>query len=218
MRYALLPSVLLAIGYLSVAAGSAHALPTVNVSGSVASGTVGSDWVVSFDISGLGTGANGSLSGFDINVSYDPALLYFAGFSFINPATHDVQLDLPEPGQWGLWADVVDLGSGTLDAYAVSGNSASVLDASQLNAFRFLSLNFVALATGSAFVFLDHSDPNLLFTDSDVNAMPVDFQHSAARFDIRPSGGQIPEPATWLLTGLGLAGVCMRRRRKISLV
>lgn len=202
----------LALGCLSVAAEPSYALPAVNVGSSAASGVVGSAWTVSFDISALGGGANQSLSGFDIDINYDPALLSLIGFSFVNPTTHDVQLDLVEAGKWPLFADVADLGGGVLDAYAVSGNSASVLDAQQLDAFRFLSLNFVALATGSALVSLDTNDPNLIFTDSDVNQMSVDFQHTSARFEIRPSGGQVPEPATWLLVGLGLAGACLGRR------
>lgn len=213
MRLSQLSGALLAFACLSVAAGTAYATPTVNLSGSAASGTVGFAWTVSFDISGLGTGTNESLSGFDINVNYDPALLYFTGFSVINPATHDVQLDLPEPGQWGLFADVSNLGGGVLDAYAVSGNSASVLDAAQLDSFRFLALNFVALAAGSALVSLDVGDPNLLFTDSDANQMSVNLQHTSAQLDIRQPSGQLPEPATWLLAGMGLAGAALGRRR-----
>ena len=116
---------------------------------------IGDSFVVDFNISGLTSNIGDSLSAFDFDILFDHTALSFNGASFTNTGV-DNQLELAESGAWPFDGDVIDSGSGLLDAYGISGNSDSVLDSDQLTDFRFLGLEFTAIAaTTSASISID---------------------------------------------------------------
>lgn len=188
----------------------------ITLSPSSSSIAVGQSLTIDFRIRGLGTTANESLSGFDLNALFDPNVLLLTGFSFDNPATSDNQLDLPEVGGFGFFGDVI-ASAGGIDAYAVSGNTSAVLDAGQANEFRFLSLEFTALAAsaGTA-IAIDLLDPNLMFLDAGGGLLDIEFSSTQALVTIGQPV-QVPEPQSLLLVLLGGALALARSPRVRSL-
>lgn len=208
-----------ACNYLLPAALLAAALPgqaaVINLSASASSVAVGQSFQVDFRVSGLSAAAGDSLSGFDLNVLFDAAAVQLTGFSFFDASGSLNQLDLSEPGSFGFLGNALVSGN-SIDVFGLSGNSAATLDAGQADAFRFLSLNFKALApsAGTA-IGLDLSDPNLLFTDSGAGALPYTVNGDSVRLAIG-QGTPVPEPGTLLLLLAALPGLALLRRRSAA--
>ncbi|NVD97577.1 PEP-CTERM sorting domain-containing protein [Massilia sp. BJB1822] len=194
----------------------AAALPgqaaVINLSTSASSVAVGQSFNVDFRISGMSSAAGDSLSGFDLNVLFDSAAVQLTSFSFLDASGSLNQLDLSEAGSFGFLGDAQASGN-SIDVFGLSGNSAAVLDTDQADAFRFLSLNFKALApsAGTA-IGLDLSDPNLLFTDSGAGSLPYTMNGDSVRLAIG-QGAQVPEPGTLLLLLATLPALALLRRR-----
>ncbi len=205
-----------ACNYLLPAALLAAALPgqaaVINLSSSASSVAVGQSFQVDFRISGLSAAAGDSLSGFDLNVLFDSAAVQLTGFSFLDAGGALNQLDLSEAASFGFLGNALASGN-SIDVFGLSGNSAAVLDAGQAGAFRFLSLNFKALApsAGTA-IGLDLNDPNLLFVDSGAAALPYSVDRDSVRLAIGQST-QVPEPGTLLLLLGALPALALVRRR-----
>jgi len=191
-------------------ATSAQAV-TVTLAPSSISVATGGSFGVSLSISNL-TGAPGdSLSGFDVNLLFDPSFLELTGFTFTDAASNSNQLALPEPGSLPFSGDVTAT-AGIIDAFAVSGNSASVLDAAQLNSFDFLTLTFKALsATTLTEISLDTADPGLLFLDSGSGDLAVTFGNTVTAVTITGGGNTIPAPSSLVLILLGLGTAAFMR-------
>ncbi|MBB3120122.1 PEP-CTERM sorting domain-containing protein [Pseudoduganella violacea] len=172
---------------------------------------VGQNFNVDFRISGL-TGALGdSLSGFDLTVLFDSKVLQLTGFSFIDSNGAN-QLDLAEAASFGFLGDAKVSGN-LIDVFGLSGNSALVLDSAQTDAFRFLSLNFKALApSAGAVVKLDTVDLDMLFIDSGAGYLPISFDNEGLEIAIGQNT-QVPEPGTLLLLLAALPALLLARRR-----
>jgi hypothetical protein len=200
---------------LCVGASTASAA-VINVSTASNKLTVGQSFFVAFSVSGLTGAPNDSLSGFDLNVHFDQSAVQLTGFSFVDPGSAQNQLDLAEPGAFPFLGDVIG-GSGVIDAFGLSGNSASVLDASQANAFTFLMLKFSALAASQlSTIAIDMNDPNLLFTNSEADLLAPGFGSTAVTFEISSGSTSVPEPGVLLLLGAGATALMLSRRRKFT--
>jgi len=186
----------------------ANAVPVINIMSSDNNPTLGQTFDVNFKISGLSSAAEDSLGGFDINVLFDNSVFSFSVFSFIDSLLGNNQLEFLEIGSFLFSGSPMDLGSGIIDAYGVTGNSSNILDTNQVNQFVFLSLSFTVLApTSSTSIGIDLSDPSLLFLNSSFNDLPIDFQASNTNISIstEKTNSPVPEPNTlWLLVTAGL--------------
>lgn len=198
------------------ALGAAQAA-VVNVSASQNSVVLGGSFSLYFDISGL---SGVSLGGFDLNLNFDSSVLAFTGYSFVDGATTTNQLDLAEAAAPGVFiGDAPDLG-GVVDAYAVSGNSAAVLESDQADDFRFLTLNFSALAVSAGTALsVDLGDSTLVFFDAAFPpaVLTPSFGSAAATVAITsPNGGTVPEPGALGLVLAALTGVALTSPRRRS--
>ncbi len=201
-----------ALGLL-VGASTAGAVQAAVVNVSASQGTVqlGGSFSLYFDISGL---APASLGGFDLDITFDSAVLAFTGYSFLDSGTAQNQLDLAETGSLAFNSNIAALG-GVLDAFAVSGNSAIKLDTDQADDFRFLTLNFTTLALSSGSTLgVDLADPGMLFFDAGANDLTYSFGSSAATVAVTAGtgGGTVPEPGALGLALTALAGAALTRR------
>ena len=183
------------------ALGSIHAA-VVNVSASQTSVQVGDSFSLFFDISGL---SGPKLGGFDLDLTFDSAMLAFTGFSFDDNTSGLNQLDLVEAGSLGFLGDAGVAGA-VVDAYAVSGNSQAKLDIEQAENFRFLTLSFTALAlTPGTSLGIDLADLNLIFFDAAANDLVYSFGNTAATVAVNAGTGTVPEPDALALVLAALA-------------
>lgn len=105
---------------------------------------IGSPVQVALRITGLGVGAAPSLSVFDLDVSYDPAVLQFDSLSFGDPGLGD-QLDLSGFGT----STVLDGATpGVVNHLELSFDSEATLNGTQADAFTLSVFTFTALAQG----------------------------------------------------------------------
>jgi hypothetical protein len=202
-------SIFAAIFHMCVGAVAAAEINLVPQSSQVA---VGGGVTLDFKVSGLSGSVGDSLSGFDINLLFDPTVLALRSYSFSDGGGTN-WLSLPEAGAMSFVSDVIVSGN-TIDAFGVSGNSAAALDAGQPDNFRFLSIAFEALAQGSTNVSVDLADPNLLFLDSNGAPLSMRMLNSAASITIQANGSSAtPEPNGLLLVALGLATLLGSQRK-----
>jgi hypothetical protein len=195
----------------------AHAA-SIDVSPSQSSVLLGAHYDVRFDISQLTSDTDDSLAGFDLNVKYDPAFVTLVGYSFVDPAYGNNQLDLPDPASLGFVGSVG--GFVPIDVVALSGNQSIVLDDVQANSFRFLTLTFSAdHVTSRTDVAIDLKDPDLQLVNPAGAALPVSFKSSVASVAIT---GAVPEPEVLVQVAsgglvLGLVGWVRRRKGAAAL-
>lgn len=181
-------------------AGSASA-SAITISTLPPNQTVETGDAVSVDlvITGLGTGSAPSLGVFDITVAFNPAILSFTNVIW------GTELDL-----FGL-GDVQSLtiGSGTLNLFELSLDSAADLDALQASDFKLATLRFTALTLG--FSSLGLTVNNL----GDARGAVLGAVAAGAGVDVESNGGPlIPEPATFSTMLLGITVVALRLRHR----
>jgi PEP-CTERM motif len=172
-------------------APAAHAV-SLTFSPSLQTVALGDPVSVDLRVSGLGAGVPPSLSGFDVDVSFDSSILVLVGAQLIAPLGSSAQFSF----------DVQSTASGAVvNLFALSTLSAAELDALQGDEFTLATLTFATLAMGTSALVLG----DVALTDGSGDPLPLD-----AGFN-----GQItvPEPATSIGVGLGLFAFALLRRR-----
>lgn len=185
----------------------------LNVSTTSAHVSVGQSFNVLFDVRGLSSAANDSLSGFNLDIVFDPLTVRLLNASFFDPASGTNQLAFSEAGSFGFIGQTA-ISGGVIDLFGISGNSAGVLDARQNDIFRFVTLTFETLASSSGtFIGVNLADPALLFTDSGAGGLPIAFDNSSVGIAIGPTA--VPAPSSFALCMAGMIAllITMRRRR-----
>lgn len=187
MKKSLVLSLVMAAILLFFSANS-HAIITLGFSPASQTVNSGDPVDVQIVISGLGDGTAPSLGAFDLDVSFDPAILGFIGVTFGDPVSGD-QLDI-----WGLGGNFMDASitvPGSLYLREESLDTIGDLNNYQAGTFTLATLSFTTIAPGIS---------TLLLTDSVLS-------------DAWGNPLHVPEPATLLLAVSGLAGLWYFRKR-----
>lgn len=186
-------------GFLLGAVPAATQAALLSLQPASASVGVGASVEVALTISGLGDGSAPSLGVFDVDLTYDPAVLQFDSVAFGDPVLGD-QLDLSGLGAvTGFDASV----AGAVNHFELSLDSVADLDALQAGAFTLSVFRFTALNPGVSPVELS------LNSLGDAQGDPLAAQWGGARLTV------IPEPASvglWFAMG-SAAWIVFRRGR-----
>jgi len=159
----------------------------------------GSTMQVAVGISLLNIGGPPSLGAYDLSVLFDPSLFSYSSVAFGDPVLGD-QLDLFGLGN----IQSSTPGTGSVNLFELSLDSASDIDALQAGDFTLFTLSFLALSPGTSPLSMS---VNAL---SDAIGAPISFAagdgSASAVNDV-----STPEPATSVLLGLGTALLVVRR-------
>ncbi|MDD5115261.1 MAG: cohesin domain-containing protein [Methylobacter sp.] len=154
---------------------------------------------VDIGISGLASGAAPSLSGYDVNLSFDPSYLSFTGVVFGDAALGN-QLDLASLGS----TTISELaGIGLVNLFELSGDTAEDLNTLQADSFNLATVTFDVLNAGTSLLQLDLN----ALADADGNALSA--------ITLSAPVTTVPLPSAFLMMIPGLAGLmCAGKRRQ----
>lgn len=171
----------------------------LNVAPATQDAVLGSTLSVQLNISGLGDATADSLGAFDLDFTYDPALLAFNNVSFGD------QLDVLGFGSiTGIDSSV----AGLVNLFEVSLDLASDLNVLQSPAFTLATLTFDTLAIGSTALVVSNTILSNAVGD------PLFAEISGGRVNVVPQNIPMPLPGSFALIALGLivgAGVARHR-------
>jgi hypothetical protein len=160
---------------------------------------VGDPVDVALVISGLGVGDAPSLSIFDVDISFDSAILAFNDVEFGDPLIGD-QLDLLAIGS----LTGVNSSLGSVNLFELSFDPATILDTLQADSFTLATLTFDTLVVGTSSL------------DISVNALG-DAIGAPLSADLQSGSiSPVPEPATILLLASGMAGLGVFSRKSLK--
>lgn len=176
MNRSLLCAMFLAAGTLC------HASVILSVDPSSQTVPLGTPASFNVDISGLGNGT--ALGTYDINLGFDPTLLSYASIVFGN------QVDISGLGD----IQSVTPGTGTVEVFELSLDSATELNSLQASSFTLATLTFDTLATGS-------NSPVTLSVnalgDAYGNSIAATLQNGSVT--IAGASSSVPEPSTLMM-------------------
>lgn len=153
---------------------------------------------VDIGISGLASGTAPSLSGYDINLSFDPSYLSFAAVAF-GDAVLGNQLDL---ASLGLTTIAELTGVGIVNLFELSGDAAEALNTLQADSFNLATVTFDVLNAGTSLLQLNFN----ALADADGNALSA--------ITLSAPVTTVPLPSAFLLMGPGLAGLMLAGKRR----
>lgn len=154
--------------------------------------------MVGIRVSGLGDNMAPSLSGFDLDVAFDPTILDFQQATFGDPVLGDqLFLNSPDDCKSVSLCEAVD-NSTSVNLFEVSDQLPATLDSLQKGSFILASLTFNILQNGNSPLTLSIND----FLDA--SSQPQDLVP-----DLIDGSIQVPEPSMGLglLIGMGVFGV-----------
>lgn len=194
--------VLTTFGLLALGLGTIPAANAVTISLVPEQGTIqaGATTLVDIVASGLSDSpVGGAIGGYDLNVTFDPALLSWSATTFKSGLDVTGLGDLRDSGLSG---------AGKLETFEVSFDSPQDLATLQSNSFVLFSIGLTGIAPGTSALGLDI----LSLSDESGNPLAADVQGSSVT--VAP----VPLPAAgWLLlSGLGSALGLTRSRRALT--
>ena len=188
-----------------------HAI-TISLNPATQTVTAGSSLDVALVISGLGDGAAPSLGTFDVNVSFDQSILSFSTVAF-GPFLGDPSLlesinsfdDTSTPGIVNLYALSLLEGDSTTCIFCIP----PYLDDLQPASFTLATLTFSALSVGTSPLGITLN----ALGDANGGTLTADLVGGSVNVNADNNPGSVPEPAAWLLLGLGALIMCRYTRR-----
>lgn len=186
--------VLLAIGFVDRTPARAISLSFGSAAQVV---TVGEAVEAAVRISGLGNGMAPSLSAFDVEVNFDPAILVLSDISYGDLLLGD-QLDLSGSGS----IIATTFGFGFVGFSEISLDAPDILDTFQFDEFTLATATFIAVGNGTSL---------LSFTVNalgDANGDPLEAEANSGSVAV------VPEPGTAFLVGVVLACFVIVRRKR----
>ena len=173
---------------------------TIGISPTASSAGVGESVEIQLTVSGLGDGAAPSLSVFDLDLLFDPALLAVSSVAYGDPILGD-QLDLDG---FGPVTATMPAGPGALNLFELSLDAPATLDADQAAAFVLATVELTTLAAGTSVLGIDVID----LGDAFGNPLPAEVMPGELTI-----GAAVPEPTSLVLFPIGLLAVRFARRR-----
>lgn len=178
-----------------------NAIPLIEVDPISQTVPVGDTAEVALIISGLGDGIAPSVSEFDLEITFDPALLDFDlnSVEYGDPVLGD-QLDLFGLGSW----QITTPGGGNVILFELSFDTPFDLEDIQAASFTLASFSFDTLAVGTSFL------------DIEITTLADAFGNPLESIAQGGSISAVPEPATIFLVVSGLFGMGVLGRKKFE--
>lgn len=204
---------LVAVALAAVLAPSAHAgmAPKLEISPSVQTVNFGNQAVVDIFATGLGNGSAPAIAGFDFTLFFDSSILSPVSVAFSSrlgdPNNSSESLNF---NQYVLAGPTV-IGIQLQNLSLLDGTTLFALQTAGSSGFSLATITFDTIATGtSALSFFVGSSSDESYNDLNLTG-------GTGSIDVTTGGGSaVPEPATYVMSGVGLlaAGLARRLRKK----